>query len=483
MPPTDIPLSGPQGRAQAFQAAMYFNGILPSTQPTTTQKRRSKPAPKEKAPKKAKLAKSEPWKQPRENWRRDLHKYAAGVKASQEQVGVQLAGTEASRSEWQAVGLGPGGAESPISEPVSVVPTDYGLLTPDTSVELLEHLTTVSEPPFSQPSASLPCSQTEAGASVLEQTTTPPEEDAIMDDFQSFLTASPPPNTAPELVVPPLSPPSESATPSTAPKPQNQEEPSKAIEATWKALEVLRESKISFTTAILTVLDPSNAKFVNYRNRFFDKRNHANIRSVLDSVRENKHTREEFVEWMTPWATDHIATTIHEEFEASKPYLRMDNADITPEWIENWDLKAIMEPVCRDVMPTWTTMLTAATSPKFKAGEANKDSDDEFDQDEDAKDGETRNRPVGRYIVTAQVANLRSMRSCAVQMGLGVTSWSVGAPRQLLSLLHQSALVRCFNSVLLTVETLADRSVESASKVSKGAHAISYDNVQITSPE
>ena len=58
--------------------------------------------------------------------------------------------------------------------------------------------------------------------------------------------------------------------------------------------------------------------------------------------------------------------------EAAKPMLKMDLKDVSPEFLEQWDLNSIMDPVV-SVTPTWSKVLHAATEPSKKKVEVGSD--------------------------------------------------------------------------------------------------------------
>jgi hypothetical protein len=55
---------------------------------------------------------------------------------------------------------------------------------------------------------------------------------------------------------------------------------------------------------------------------------------------------------MSPHALHLICKKIHKEMEEAKPSLRMNMGDVTPEFIEQWDIEKIMGPVACNTTPT-----------------------------------------------------------------------------------------------------------------------------------
>lgn len=61
---------------------------------------------------------------------------------------------------------------------------------------------------------------------------------------------------------------------------------------------------------------------------------------------------------MKPRAISYICDLIHDKMDAAKPHLQVLMHQVTPEFIDNWDLNTIMEPLCT---PVWAMILEAAT--------------------------------------------------------------------------------------------------------------------------
>ncbi|KAF9559706.1 hypothetical protein CPC08DRAFT_750799 [Agrocybe pediades] len=137
--------------------------------------------------------------------------------------------------------------------------------------------------------------------------------------------------------------------------------------------------------------------------------------------------------------------------EAAKPMLRMSINDVTPEFIEQWDVNPIMDPVAA-VTSMWTSILYAATEPSQSWRTESTGSD-------------TRNRPTTRHIISLSVHYLRSLASCKVPPILGTIAWASGASRGTLDILHQSAGSVSYSSIGHVIEALANSLIEAAQKL------------------
>ena len=86
-----------------------------------------------------------------------------------------------------------------------------------------------------------------------------------------------------------------------------------------------------------------------------------------------------------------------------------------------------------------------------------------------------------RNIIHASAHYLRSLASCKVQIGIGLTAWGTGASRRMIDVLHQSALTMSYTSVLKVLESLSEHSLQTARDyVNHFPHALAYDNINIS---
>ena len=84
-------------------------------------------------------------------------------------------------------------------------------------------------------------------------------------------------------------------------------------------------------------------------------------------------------------------------------------------------------------------------------------------------------------MIHASVHYLRSLASCKVQIGIGLTAWGTGASRRMIDILHQSALTMSYSSVLKVLESLSEHSLQTARDyINHFPHALAYDNISIS---
>ncbi|KAF9537103.1 hypothetical protein CPC08DRAFT_552875 [Agrocybe pediades] len=171
--------------------------------------------------------------------------------------------------------------------------------------------------------------------------------------------------------------------------------------------------------------------------------------------------------WIKGNGRKHICKIVSKEMDAAKPMLKMNISEVTPDFIERWDVNSIMGPVAA-ATPMWTAILHAASEPS-----------EVWRTETVASD--TRNRPTTRNIISSSVHYLRSLASCKVQLILGTTAWASGASRRTLDILHQSASSVSYSSIGHVVEALANSSIEAARKLVKSSpHCFAYDNINLS---
>ena len=252
------------------------------------------------------------------------------------------------------------------------------------------------------------------------------------------------------------------------------------VDTVKSVLKRLHDAHISLMDLLFMIL--SGDDFGWYRLQFLsDSRR---INDLLNLLWNNKKSRPFFGDWFKDHGIDHICNLIAREMEAAKPMLKMDLKDVSPEFLEHWDLNSIMDPVV-SVTPTWSKVLQAATEPSKKKAEVGSD---------------PRNRSTvclcliflslysgtaiifqTRNMIHASAHYLRSLASCKIQIGIGLTAWGTGASRRMIDILHQSALTMSYTSVLKVLESLSEHSLQTARDyVNNFPHALAYDNINIS---
>ncbi|KAF9470445.1 hypothetical protein BDN70DRAFT_821376 [Pholiota conissans] len=235
--------------------------------------------------------------------------------------------------------------------------------------------------------------------------------------------------------------------------------------------EILRDAKLNITFLLLDILETAagDGPVSLPGKAFYRDTNAANIHRLLDLILENKKGSKIMKKWMYPHAVSLVCETIHTEMEAAKKYLFMTTAQTSPEFIETWDINAIMDPISQDITPTWTSVLQAATESRFSQCKKS-DKPDLF-------------RKTTQHIISTQVHYRRSSCSAKVQIGLGLMAWSTGASKNLINVLHKAGLSKSYTSIGKTISSLHKFSIEQAREISRGPHVSTYDNINIPSSD
>lgn len=129
------------------------------------------------------------------------------------------------------------------------------------------------------------------------------------------------------------------------------------------ALETLSAHHITLTD-LLTSIISGDPEFITYRYALFSEKNRLHLQNLFSLILKDEKGSHIVQEWMKPYAIQQVCDTIHEEMDAAKPHLQMNIKDITPDFISNWDVNKILEPIGRNITPTFCMILDAATETK-----------------------------------------------------------------------------------------------------------------------
>ncbi|KAH9056478.1 hypothetical protein EDB87DRAFT_1566489 [Lactarius vividus] len=143
----------------------------------------------------------------------------------------------------------------------------------------------------------------------------------------------------------------------------------------------------------------------------------------------------------------------------------MHTKEVMPNFIEEWDIHRIMEPIIHKVTPTLTRIIVSTGESKASHAKT--------------KSTKSKNRAtVGTY---PRLHYLHSMYSAKIPIGLGLQAWASGISWQMISVLHRTSLSVSYPSITSIIHSLANHSIERAQVVSLHPHVLAYDNVNISS--
>ena len=140
------------------------------------------------------------------------------------------------------------------------------------------------------------------------------------------------------------------------------------VDTVKAVLKRLHDSHISLMDLLFMIL--SGDDFGWYCLQFLSDSHRIN--DLLNLLWSDKKSKATFEDWFKDHGIDHICKQVAKEMEAAKPMLKMDLKDVSPGFLEHWDLNAIMDPVI-SVTPTWSKVLYAATEPSKKKVELGND--------------------------------------------------------------------------------------------------------------
>lgn len=130
----------------------------------------------------------------------------------------------------------------------------------------------------------------------------------------------------------------------------------------YGSLKRLQKAKLTLIDLLGYVVS-GHGDFLPYHQAFFSEKNGPALLDILSKIFDDPKGADLTREWLLPRAVDVVCETIHQEMEQAKPLLRMNADQVTPDFIDNWDINKIMEPVER-LTPTWSAVFEAAAESK-----------------------------------------------------------------------------------------------------------------------
>lgn len=128
-------------------------------------------------------------------------------------------------------------------------------------------------------------------------------------------------------------------------------------------LQGLRDLKCTVVELLLLIIEGTGG-FAVFRTALFSPQNRASLIKLFDTLVKDVKGGPIVTSWMSSHAIHLVCEKVHKEMENAKPSLRMSTGDVTPEFIEQWDIHKIMKSVSEKTTPTFTTILEAAGESK-----------------------------------------------------------------------------------------------------------------------
>jgi hypothetical protein len=99
--------------------------------------------------------------------------------------------------------------------------------------------------------------------------------------------------------------------------------------------------KLKFTVIdLITIIIDGEDGFQGFCNALFSLRHCTSLIGLLEKLTLDKKGGPIVVNWMFPHVLCLVCDKIHNEMEAAKPHLQMSTGNITPEFIEEWDIQS-----------------------------------------------------------------------------------------------------------------------------------------------
>jgi len=128
-------------------------------------------------------------------------------------------------------------------------------------------------------------------------------------------------------------------------------------------LQSLSKSRITLTDLLGYVVGGQGG-FEGYRNALLASSNQVTLVQHLNTMWNDPRGNTVLRDWISPLSLTLVCDTVQTEMENAKPHLYMTSKDAGADFVSNWDITSIMEPVSKGVTPTWSKILEAATESK-----------------------------------------------------------------------------------------------------------------------
>lgn len=130
--------------------------------------------------------------------------------------------------------------------------------------------------------------------------------------------------------------------------------------AAIRILQQLTKAKLTALGLLELVLKGEGA-LATYRNALLASNRTEKLEAFLSSLLKDDKGGPLMKQWMLPHAIELVCDEVHREMDAAKPHLRMYAKEVTPRFLEEWDLQKTMEEVRT---PIWDCILDAASETK-----------------------------------------------------------------------------------------------------------------------
>jgi len=134
-----------------------------------------------------------------------------------------------------------------------------------------------------------------------------------------------------------------------------------------EAIGILKHGRLSFLTALIKILDPSEESFSAYRAQLYASTKDqptGKLAKLLDRIWDDPRGRSQLVSWMDPHATNQVTRRVSSEMDDIKGALQGRISSITPDALINWDMASTITETIAKHAPVLTEILHAAAQTK-----------------------------------------------------------------------------------------------------------------------
>ncbi|RXW21996.1 hypothetical protein EST38_g3858 [Candolleomyces aberdarensis] len=248
--------------------------------------------------------------------------------------------------------------------------------------------------------------------------------------------------------------------PAAGPSTTRKRAPKKAfVEKASEVLSLLSEAGISPFELVSQLLDGDNDMYRSYRAELYKDTN-KRLSTILDLISGSKPGRAKLKGWLKgPIGTSVVGSIIHDEMDELRSEHHLKGlADIDLEYIKDREL-----PTFVDDAPFTMELLRAAAQTNRQA-ETNVKKSPEIVCDS----------------IMRQLLYQRSNRCLGFGTEFGLYLWATGSARATIEAIHNCGLSVCYQSVLNSLDHLANHCMTLAATVGSGLHAFCYDNINLS---
>lgn len=128
--------------------------------------------------------------------------------------------------------------------------------------------------------------------------------------------------------------------------------------AIFNILGRLQELNLMLLNVLLCIFDETTSEHGSFVAPFF---NSSKFTALLDLFWEHNKGSPILQKWMQNYTLEMVCDTVYGKMESAKPHLRMKSTDVLLDYLKNWDINVIMEPVSEKYTPTWSKLIQVAT--------------------------------------------------------------------------------------------------------------------------